>query len=208
MSGRELPGIRVRGRGCRPQFGRRTVREEKREKISSNARARRQRRRRSETHRLGDLVREGLEVLVQVGPPLPLLLLTLQLVLVVVVLPPLLVSGLVEAGIRRLAEELDVLGLLLADEDGVLEVDVEDDDELRVARLEEKMLHVAEEDVCVVGSRSQLSKPSSSLFLSRRGTHRSSDRSSSNSGTGYRSSESRRLPTASCRRTRGEPERQ
>lgn len=73
-----------------------------------------------------------------------------------VVLPALLVPSLVERGVGRLAEELDVLGLLLADHDRMLEVHVQDRDELLVTRLEEQVLDVAEEDVCWWRSRSSV----------------------------------------------------
>ena len=46
-----------------------------------------------------------------------------------------------------LGEELDVVRLLLADHDRVLEVDVDDDRDLALARLEERVAHVRVHDV-------------------------------------------------------------
>lgn len=106
---------------------------------------------------LCDLVRERLEVPVELGPFPPLVLLGLDLVLVPVLPPPLPVARLVEGRLGSLAVELDVERLLLADEDGRLEPDVQDDDELRVARLEEEVLDVAEEDVCGSSRRARVS---------------------------------------------------
>ena len=59
-----------------------------------------------------------------------------------------LVSSLVERSIGDFSEELNVLCFLFADDDGTFEVNVNDDDELVVARLEEEMFDVTEEDVC------------------------------------------------------------
>ena len=59
-----------------------------------------------------------------------------------------LVSSLVERSIGDFSEELNVLCFLLADDDRTFEVNVNDDDELVVARLKKEMFDVAEEDVC------------------------------------------------------------
>jgi len=68
----------------------------------------------------------------------------------VVVALALLVSSLVERGIGNFSEELNVLCFLLADDNRTFEVNVNDDDELIVAGLEEEMFDVAEEDVCAL----------------------------------------------------------
>ena len=43
------------------------------------------------------------------------------------------------------------MGLLLSDHNGCLEVDVDDDQELVITRLEEEMLDIAKQDVCESG---------------------------------------------------------
>ena len=98
----------------------------------------------AKTHCFGDFVGKRFEILVKIRSALPLVLLRLQLVLVGEVSSSLLVSRLVEGRIRSFSEKLNVLCFLLADEDRILEMDVEDDDEFSVARLEEEMFDVAE----------------------------------------------------------------
>jgi hypothetical protein len=97
--------------------------------------------------RLGDALGKRLKLLVELGPTLTLLLLELNLVLVAVAVLALAVARLVKGDVGRLADKLDVLGLLLANHDGRLEVDVDNDNELVVARLEEEVLDVAEQEV-------------------------------------------------------------
>ncbi len=57
------------------------------------------------------------------------------------------VAGLVECDVGSFAIELDVLCLLLADHDRVLEMHVQDDDQFEDRWLEEQVLDVAESDV-------------------------------------------------------------
>jgi len=62
---------------------------------------------------------------------------------------PLPVTRLVKLHFSGFAVKLHVLRLLLADHDGIHEVDVNEDDEFVCAWLEEEMLDVAEQDVHV-----------------------------------------------------------
>ena len=96
---------------------------------------------------VGDLLAEHLELLIELHAAALLLLLGFELFLVAVAVLALAVARLVNLGFRGFTEELDVLSLLLADDDRVDEVDVEDDDQLASTGLEEQVLDVAEEDV-------------------------------------------------------------
>lgn len=99
------------------------------------------------THRLGNLLGVMLELLVQSLPAFPLLLLQLDFVLIAVSILPLPVSCLVKLDVGSFSVYLDVLGLLLANHNRGLQVHVNDHDHFVVARLEEEVLDVAEEDI-------------------------------------------------------------
>lgn len=96
---------------------------------------------------ISNLLGVVLELLVQLGPPPPLLLLGFKLLFVAISVLSLSVPSLVETLLGGFSVELHVLGLLLADHDGIDQVDVDDDDEFVLARLEEEVLDVAEQNV-------------------------------------------------------------
>jgi hypothetical protein len=97
---------------------------------------------------LGDLLGEALEETVELCATPTFLLLGLEFILVAVAIFPLAISSLVKLYVRGFAVELDVLGLLLAaHEDGVLEMNVNDDDELVLAWLEEEVADVGEQHI-------------------------------------------------------------
>lgn len=64
-----------------------------------------------------------------------------------IVLLALLVASLVKRRIRNFTEELHIFGLLLADQNRVLEVNMQHHDQFRIARLEQQMLDVRKQDV-------------------------------------------------------------
>ncbi|KAG9378505.1 Nucleosome binding factor SPN SPT16 subunit [Pyrenophora tritici-repentis] len=97
--------------------------------------------------RIGNLLGKVLELLVESRTPPTLLLFLLKLLLVTKLVPTLTVTRLVELHLCGFSDKLDILGLLLAKHDGVLEVYVDDDDELVLGGLEEQVLHVTEKDV-------------------------------------------------------------
>src|SRR4051812_21944771 len=99
-----------------------------------------------------DLPREVKEFLVELGSPASLLLLSFELLLIAISVLPLPVASFIELHLRRFAVELHVLGLLLADHDWVDKMHVDDDYQLVLARLEEKMLDVAEEHIDVLAA--------------------------------------------------------
>jgi hypothetical protein len=75
------------------------------------------------------------------------LLLHLNLILVTVAVLSLPVTGLIELHIRGFTEELNVKSLLLSDDDGRLEMQVNDGEKLVVTRLKEEVFDVAEQDI-------------------------------------------------------------
>jgi hypothetical protein len=94
-----------------------------------------------------DELHEVSEPVVQLDALLPLALFLLELVHVCEALPRDLVVKVIGRD-ARLLEELDILELLSADEDGGLEVEVDDHDQLIIpARLEEGMLDIRERNV-------------------------------------------------------------
>lgn len=95
----------------------------------------------------GNLLSECLHLLVKSSPSLPLLLLHLNFILVPIAVLSLSVSGLVELHICSFTEELNVKGLLFPNDDGRLEMQVNDGKEFVVTGLEEEVLDVAEQDV-------------------------------------------------------------
>ena len=97
---------------------------------------------------LANLLSIALEFTVELLSPLAFHLFQFQLVFVTISELALPVACLVKLYIGRLTVELHVLRLLLAYHDWRLEVQVNEDNELLVAGLEEKMLDVREQDVC------------------------------------------------------------
>jgi hypothetical protein len=104
------------------------------------------------------------EFLVEHLPTLALLLLHFDFILIAVAVFPLPVTGLVELNVGGLAEELDVLyrslyklhpvilvityvSLSFSYHDRSSEMTVKDDEQFIVARLEEKVFDVTEEDI-------------------------------------------------------------
>src|SRR3569833_3699558 len=96
----------------------------------------------------GDLLGKRLEEAIELGAAAALLLLGLELILVAVPVLALPIARLVELDGGSLSVELDILRLhLVANDYGVLEMDVDDDDELVLAGLEEQMADVGEENI-------------------------------------------------------------
>jgi hypothetical protein len=97
---------------------------------------------------LGNLLGKSLELPVQLGAAAALLLLGLELVLIAVPVLALPVASLIELDVCRLSVELNILRfLLVADDDGVLQVNVNDYNQLVIAGLEEDVPDVGEQDV-------------------------------------------------------------
>ncbi len=84
---------------------------------------------------------------VEISPASSLLLLGLELLFITISVLPLSISGLVELDVCSFSVELNVFCLLLADQNWVLQVDVNDDNQFVLARLEEEMLDIAEENI-------------------------------------------------------------
>jgi hypothetical protein len=93
---------------------------------------------------IGDLLGEELELAIELGTTSTLLLLGLEFFLVTVSIFALSISGLIELDVGSFAIELDILLLLLTDHDWILEMNMDDDDQLVLTRLEKEMLDVAE----------------------------------------------------------------
>jgi hypothetical protein len=102
-----------------------------------------------------DLLCEGFELSIEVSTTSSFLLLSLEFFFVAISILPLPVSGLVELDVGSFSIELNILCLLLADQNWVLQMDMDDDYQFMLARLEEEMLDVAEENIdsmlCVQG---------------------------------------------------------
>jgi hypothetical protein len=94
-----------------------------------------------------NLLGEGQKLLVQLSSPATLLLFGFKLFFVAEAMLALAVASLIKLHVGRLAEELDILGLSLANHDWIDQMQVNDDDEFLLAGLEEKMAHVVEEHV-------------------------------------------------------------
>jgi len=97
---------------------------------------------------LGNLLGKGLEEAIQFRSSAAFLLLRLEFVLVAIAVLPLAVSGLIKLDIRGFSVELDIFCLLfVANDDGILEMNVNDDNQLVLARLEEKVADVGKQNV-------------------------------------------------------------
>jgi len=95
---------------------------------------------------LSNLLGESVEQSVKVPPTAPFLLLLFEFVLIAISVFPPAIARLVKLDVRCLAIELDILGLLLVtNNDGVFEMNVNHNDKFVFARLEEKMADVGEE---------------------------------------------------------------
>lgn len=94
-----------------------------------------------------DLLCERQEQLVEFSTAASLLLFLLEFLFVTVAMFPLPIAGFIELHVGGLAIELHVLGLLLANHDWVDEVQMDDDDQLVLAWLEEQVLDVVEQQV-------------------------------------------------------------
>ena len=97
--------------------------------------------------RVGDAFGESLELLVERHSAATFFLLLLELFLVSISMAALAVASLVELHLGGLAVKLQILGLALADDDGISEVHVDDNDELLLTGLEEKVLDVRKKNV-------------------------------------------------------------
>ena len=97
--------------------------------------------------RLGNLLSKGLECAIKLGTTSSFVLLSLKLLFIAKSGLSFSVSSLIELDVGSFAVKLNILGFLLSNHNGVLEMYVDDDNQLVLTRLEEEMLDVAEEDV-------------------------------------------------------------
>ena len=115
---------------------------------------------------LCDLLRKSFELPVQELPSLPFLLFEFNLVFIAITILALAIASLIELNVRGFPVELDILlvryselkdtrrkqntymSLLLANHDRSLQVNVHNDKKFMVARLEEQVLDIAEQDIC------------------------------------------------------------
>ena len=105
-----------------------------------------------------DLVGKVLELLIESYPTSTFLLLLFKFLLIMLSVLALAISRLVELHIGSLSVELNVLRFFLPDHDGIFEMNVNDNDQLVLARLEEQMLDIAEEQIDVVSTMITVSK--------------------------------------------------
>jgi hypothetical protein len=104
---------------------------------------------------LGNLLSECLKLSIEVGAASAFLLLGFEFFFVTTSVLSLSVPRLVELNVGSFSIELNILCLLLANQNGVLQMDVNYDNQFVLTRLEEQMLDVAEENIdsvlCVQG---------------------------------------------------------
>lgn len=84
-----------------------------------------------------DLLGKVLELFIECRSSPALFLLLLELFLVTELVAALTVTGVIELHFCSFADELNILGFLLAQHDGVFEMNVDDDNEFMLRRLEE-----------------------------------------------------------------------
>ena len=89
-----------------------------------------------------DLLGEALEQSIELGPPSPFFLFLFEFFFVAVSVFALSIASFVKGHVGGFAVELYVFGLALADDDGVLEVDVDEHNQFTHTRLEEQVLDV------------------------------------------------------------------
>jgi hypothetical protein len=94
-----------------------------------------------------DFLRKCFKLAIQIRSASSLLLLLLEFFLVSVSELSLPISSLIELDIRCFSVKLDILSLLLADDNRVLEMDMDDNNQFMLTRLEKQMLDVAKEDI-------------------------------------------------------------
>jgi hypothetical protein len=96
----------------------------------------------------GELLRKALEQPVKFRPTAPFLLFSLEFVFISILVSSLAVTSFVELNISRLPIELNIFCLLLVTHnDGVFEVNMDNDDEFVLAGLEKEMANVGEENI-------------------------------------------------------------
>lgn len=101
----------------------------------------------SNTHCFGNLFCKVLELFVQRLSSLPLLLFKLDFVFVSIAVLALPIASFVELDIGGLAVDLHVFGLLLSDHNGRFEMEVDNDEHFIIARLEEEVLDIVEQEI-------------------------------------------------------------
>lgn len=99
---------------------------------------------------IGNLLGKAFEFSIQRSSTSPFLLLGLEFFLVPIAVPAATVSGLVELHFRGLSVKLNVPGLSFSNHDWRFEVDMNENDQLVSAWLEEEMFHIAEENIHVL----------------------------------------------------------
>ncbi len=99
---------------------------------------------------VGNLLCKALEFLVKHCSPSSFLLFGLEFFLVAIPVFSLPRTSLVELHLRGLAVELHVLCLFLPNQDGIDQVNVNDDDQFMSGGLKEQVLNIAEENVNLV----------------------------------------------------------
>jgi hypothetical protein len=92
---------------------------------------------------LGNLLGKALEKSIQLGTAATFFLFGLKLVFVSIAVFSFSVSSLVKLNVSRFTIELHVLGLLLvAHDDGIFQMNVNNDNQLMLTRLEEKVFDI------------------------------------------------------------------
>lgn len=94
-----------------------------------------------------NLLSESLELAIEVGTTATLFLFGLELLFISVAVFAFAVTGFIKLDVSSFAKELNVFCLLLADQDGIFEVHVNNDNQFVVAGLEKQVLDVAEKNV-------------------------------------------------------------
>jgi hypothetical protein len=94
-----------------------------------------------------DLLSESFELTIKICSSSSLLLLLLKFFFVAISELPFSISSLIKLDVRSFSIKLHILGLLLPNDNRILEMNMDDNNELVLAWLEEQMLNVTEENI-------------------------------------------------------------
>lgn len=99
---------------------------------------------------IGNLLGKAFEFSIQCSSASPFFLLSLKFFFVPIAVPAAAISGLIELHLGGLSVELNVSGLSLSNHDGRFEMDMDENNQLVSAWLEEEVFHIAEENIHVL----------------------------------------------------------
>ncbi len=105
------------------------------------------------------LVSKALKGFIELGSSPPFLLLLLEFLLVTISMFALAISSFVELHVGSFAIKLNIFRLLLPNHDGVLEVNVNNNNQFMRTWLEKQMLYVTEKDIDLTAPVIDVAKP-------------------------------------------------